>query len=103
MARRRTATEMFPLIEQYLRRSVTQKTFCTEHDLPQSVLTYWLAKYRRHQSGESTSAFIEITPPPPTETALLEIIYPHGVRLRLFAPLPPAYLEALVRLGMPVR
>lgn len=47
--RRRTAAEMFPLIEQYLGRSITQKSFCAEHDLSLGVLTYWLAKYRREK------------------------------------------------------
>lgn len=104
---------MFPLIERYLERDTTQKAFAAEHGLSTSLLNYWLAKYRREQAEsqqEPPSApdesgsfdFIEITPGSlPAEQALLEVIYPHGVRLRLFSPVEAAYLERLVGLGGP--
>jgi len=91
----RRSEEMFPLIESYESRSVTQTAFCAEHGLSQAVLNYWLAKYRRE--AESSNAFLEIRP---VETApehpLLEVCYPTGVRLRIFSPLKAAYLDHLL-------
>ena len=96
MAQFRTPEEMFPLVEAYLEREQTKTTFCAEHGLSESVLGYWLTKYR-HQNAPPSGAFVEITPTLPEARAWAEVIYPHGVRVRLFAPLSPAELERLVR------
>ena len=98
---RRTARAMYPLVERYLRGHKTQKVFCAEHGISTSVLSYWLAKYRR-ETAQTPGAFIEIMPgAAPQEQALLEVVYPHGVRLRLFAPVETAYLEPLLVLEVP--
>lgn len=87
---------MFPLMEEYLNGQQTQKAFCEAHGLSQSKLNYWLAKYRR-QMSEQAGDFIEILPgSAPEERAFLEVVFPHGVRLRFFAPVEPAYLERLL-------
>jgi hypothetical protein len=63
------------------------------------VLNYWLAKYRREKAA-SPGAFQQITPSAPSvDGALLEIVYPNGVRLRLFTPVGPAYLNRLLAPG----
>lgn len=95
---KKTAEEMYPLIERYLNGQQTQKAFCREHALSLSRLNYWLAKYRR-QAALRPDAFVELTPVgPPAERALLEVVYPQGIRLRLFEPVEPAYLASLLRL-----
>lgn len=95
---RKPAHEMFPLVERYLDGHKTQKDFCRAHDISTSKLCYWLAKYRR-ETAERPSAFLEITPPtPPEAAALLEVVYPHGVRLRVFSLVEPAYLARLLAL-----
>lgn len=89
----RTPDEMYPLVAQFLSSSLTQSDFCSRHDLPISVLRYWL---RRHRS-EEPSGFVEVRPEsPPAEKAHVEILYPGGVRVRLFSPVTPAYVSALV-------
>ena len=96
---------MFPIIESFLQERQTQRAFCEEHGLSRSVLGYWLAKYHREMT-ERPGAFLEITPAalpqvqavPPAEQALMEVVYPHGVRLRLFSPVAPAFLEHLLML-----
>jgi hypothetical protein len=96
---KQTNHEMYPLVERYLASQQTQKAFCAEHGLSVTKLNYWRAKYRRQNND---GAFLEITPgTTPTEQPLLEIVYPHGVRLRLFAPLAPASLERLIGLPRP--
>ena len=93
---KRTADEMFPVVETYLDSELTQKDFSAEHDMSAAVLNYWLAKYRS-KSAES-GAFLEIHPgaAAPPERPLLEVCYPHGVKLRIFTPLKAAYLDHLL-------
>ena len=89
------AEEMFPLVESYLGSRVTQKEFSAEHGMSVSMLNYWLAKYRRE--GAESGAFLEIIPATAAlDRPLLEICYPTGVRLRVFSPLAPAYLDHLL-------
>ena len=95
---KKTAGEMFPLIERYLAGHLSQKAFCDEHGLSLAQLNYWIAKYRRQGATpqhEQSGAFVEICPAPAGE-ALLEVVYPSGVRLRLFSLVEPAYLERLL-------
>lgn len=99
MSQFRTREEMFPLVERYLEREHTKKAFCAEHGVPESTLTYWVSKYRR-QAAPQDGGFVEITPPVGTQPhPHAELIYPHGVRLRLFGTVAPAYLNQLVRLS----
>ncbi len=92
---KRTADEMFPVVEAYLASELTQKEFSAEHGMSAAVLCYWLAKYRR-KSAES-GAFLEIHPVAAApERPLLEVCYPHGVKLRIFTPLKAAYLDHLL-------
>ncbi len=94
---RRTAQQMYPLVESYLEAHTTQKAFCQEHRISVPVLNYWLAKYRR-EAPQKQDAFIEILPQA-AQQALLEVVYPNGVHLRLFTPVERAYLEPLLRLS----
>lgn len=97
----RTEAEMFPLVEAYLAREGTKRVFCAERAVPESVLTYWVAKYNRSRSG-GAGTFVQITPSVTADDrALMEVVFPHGVRLRLFSPIAAAYLEQLVMLGRP--
>jgi transposase-like protein len=98
----RTTEQMFPLVEHYLQGHQTQKAFCAEHGLSTSVLNYWLAKYRRERTPAAAperGAFVEITGSA-GQQALMEVVYPHGVRVRLFAPVEPAYLARLLTLAL---
>ena len=93
---KKTAGEMYPLIEKYLEGHLTQKVFSSKYGITESVLNYWLAKYRK-QKENTTDSFIEITPSSPhADQAFLEVVYPHGIRLRFFSPVDPLYLDRLV-------
>jgi len=92
----RTPEEMFPLIEECLSGHLTQQAFCQERNLPISVFRYWLRKYR--STSNEPGSFLEIRPDSSahSERPLLEVCYPHGVRLRIFTPLRPADLDRLL-------
>ena len=95
----RTSLEMFPLIEAYLDGGQSKKSFAALNDVPESVLGYWITKYRREKLSEASS-FLEITPSAaPGEHVLMEVVYPHGVRVRLFSSPGAAELERLISAG----
>lgn len=90
---------MYPVIESYLESGLTQRVFCREHGLGMPVFAYWLAKYRREQKqgGSHGSAFIQLASPAAgSERAVAELVYPSGVRLRLFDAVALETIERLV-------
>ena len=90
---------MFPLIMAYLEGAQSRKSFAALHDVPESVLGCWITKYR-HEKLSEASFFLEITPSTiPGERALMEVVYLHGVRVRLFSSPGAAELEHLIRAG----
>lgn len=91
---KKSAAEMFPLVEAYLGSELTQRDFSAEHGMSVPVLCYWLAKYRREAA--EPGAFLEIQPVAvAAERPLLEVCYPTGVQLRIFSPLKAASLDHL--------
>jgi hypothetical protein len=99
----RRREQMFPLIEKYLSSGKPQLAFCLDHDdLPLAVLNYWLRKYRLEQeaSEDTPAAWVEVKPSreePSPVAPVLELIYPNGIRLRLFSALEPDYLHCLIQ------
>lgn len=96
---RRSAETMFPLIEQYLRRSSSQAEFCQRHRLSKSILAYWLGRYRSAHRAPG-EGFVELSAPPTGACSphTLEVVYPNGVKLRLNGEVSPDYLRTLIQL-----
>ena len=91
----RTSTEMFPLVQEYLSCSMTQKEMAAQNGMSTAVFAYWVSKYRRTTS--ESDVFLEIRPvATEPENPLLEVCYPSGVRLRIYTPLTRAYLDHLL-------
>lgn len=90
---KRTADQMYPIVEGYLACDLTQEAFCMQEEISIAVLNYWLKKYRTEQ-GEAS--FIEIKP---TAAGCLEIAYPNGIRLCFDRLVPAAYLRELLRVA----
>jgi hypothetical protein len=78
---------MSPLVKSWLASGMTQKQFCSNHELPVHILVYLVGRYRNSQPGkaivdkavatasktikkvvaaDSYSGFIRLSPPPPT-------------------------------------
>ena len=93
---RRTAEEMFPLVEQYLQSGQTRKAFCAAHGISASQLHYWQGKYPRKGAVSQGAAFLEISAPAAGERAVMEVVYPGEVRLRLFVPASATFLRSLL-------
>lgn len=97
MANFRTEAEMFPLVEAWQSSGQTQKVFCAEHNIPASVLAYWLRRYRDHhtelsdESGSFVPLHLTSSPAP-----ALEVHLPSGAVLRFGQTVPVGYLKALL-------
>jgi len=75
---------MYPLVDAYHASGLSQSAFCEAHAIPEPVVYYWCAKFRRCSSP--TSDFVEIAPSASIGSAVLEIDFPYDVRLRFIVP-----------------
>lgn len=91
---RKTAQEMYPLIEQWESSGASQEDFCNSHDITLSTFTYWRGKYRKSSQVEESS-FIELHP---SCCSSLEVIYPNGVKIRLPQDASASDLQVLIGL-----
>ena len=60
---RRTAAEMYPLLELFDQRTETVEAFCASHDVSQAQLYYLRRKYQQQKASSQGDAFVEITSP----------------------------------------
>ena len=102
-SRQRTAKEMFPKVEAYLRGSLSKSKFCKAQGINIHTFTYWHQKYKAFQDkvkekpvSNSKLISLEVSPPPHAE--MLEMCYPNGVRLRLPAETKPDFIQTLLQL-----
>ena len=105
---KRTAADMYPLIEQYLNRpqSMTRSSFCEQHGLSFASFRYWYRRYTRNETEtaeehvQEDTSFVElkprIGPESPGADALVEVVLPGGTRLRLLQHVAPQYVERLI-------
>ena len=94
---RRTAAEMYPLLELFDQRTESVAAFCASHDVSQAQLYYWRRKYQQKKASSQGDAFVEISSPTMGPVAPVEVAYPSGVRVRFNAQPSPAYLATLLR------
>ncbi len=94
---KRTAEEMFPLVEQYNERTQSAAAFCAKHGISYGQLNYWRRKVRQETAAEDSRGFVEIGSVAPREAAQVEIAYPGGIRVRFFAPVSASYLARLTQ------
>ena len=98
--RKRKAEEMFPLIREWERGSLSQKEFCTRHGIKPHVFRYWLRRYREEGKlvRQATGSFvsIEMAEEVPGQEALVEVIYPDGTRLVFKERVSSEFLQGLL-------
>ncbi len=94
---RGTSAAMFPLIARYLRGMQRAEAFCQEHGITRSQLMYWRRKCAASSSEVVGSAFVEVPSPVRHDGgALMALQFSGGACLRVFSPVPPAFLSALI-------
>lgn len=94
--RRRTAAEMYPLLELYYWRTQTAASFCAEHGITPAQLIHWRRKHGSEETAASGGGFVEVASPAGDSCAAVEIAYPDGVQVRFFALPSASYMARLV-------
>jgi len=98
--RKRKAEEMFPLIREWERGSLSQKEFYTLHGIKPHVFRYWLRRYQAEgePAPQAAGGFvsIEMDEQPLGEEALVEVIYPDGTRLMFKERVSLEFLHGLL-------
>lgn len=91
---RKTASEMFPLMELWEEGSDSREVFCGLHHISLSAFAYWRGRYLDSKK-EKHSGFVEIQP---EWSSSLEGTYPNGVKIRLPQDTSLADLRVLIEL-----
>jgi len=74
--------EMFSLIKKWQRSGISQKNFCSQHDL--SIHAFWLRKYKQvNPSSENGFLPVEIGPSDNGSKGKIQIHYSNGVLITL--------------------
>ena len=87
---------MYPLVEQYEKRTQSAAAFCAERGISYAQLLYWRQKYHREAAADGES-FVEIGRPAAREQPQVQVTYPCGMRVRFFAPVSASYVAQLVQ------
>ena len=78
--------QMFDLVEQWQRSSQNRKQFCRDHSININTFTYWQQKYKKNESENNNSKFVELKI---TENkskisdSQIKLIYPNGVQAEI--------------------
>ena len=90
--------QMFKLIEQWQRSSLTQNAFCQQQSIKYHVFHYWYKRYREHQANSQgqVSSFVKLQVAKPASCGSVEIYFPDGIRLIFNEPVSSNYLKALI-------
>jgi len=78
---RRTSSQMYPIIENYLSSGLSQFDYCEANNLAQHVLSYWLRLYRERNNKKVPGfAQVEITQP---SIQHVQISFPNGMEIKI--------------------
>lgn len=84
--------KMYPLVKLWFESSMLKQDFCERHNVSYHCLNYWIQKYRKEKSSMATPSsggFIPVTIKESLtrETGItpeIELVLPHGIRLRIY-------------------
>jgi len=89
---------MFSLIKKWHESGITQKEFCSQHDLSMHAFYYWLRKYKQaNQSSENQFMPVEIRSPGNGAWGEIQIHYPNGVLVTLDKAVSLSRIKALIK------
>jgi hypothetical protein len=91
--KKRSSSEMFPIIEEWQTGKENKKAFCKQKGIAISVFYYWQKRYKESQDS---GGFVPIrinTNGQVSRSSVIEITYPNGVIVRL----PYQTLPSVVR------
>lgn len=85
MNARKTKSEMYPLVEEYLSSKESIIKFCEANNLKPYILRYWLQKYNKKEYSNS-AVFQPIEIQNSNDIGSILIRYPNGTELRIPFP-----------------
>ena len=88
--------ELFGHIEGWQQSGLTQKDYCSGHQISSWVFQYWLRKYRKLQTQPTGFIPIRIESPMAGD---IHIHYPNGVEVHLPSDTGVDILESLIRIS----
>lgn len=77
----RTKEEMYHLVDSWASSAKTQKEFCAELGIKSGTFSYWVGKKKVALS--TSSGFVKLDTGSGSCPAVIEIVYPNGVKLTL--------------------
>ena len=95
----RSASEMFPVIEEWKQSGLSQKEFCKGHGLKPHILCYWRKRYeeRGQKEVEQAKGFVSIEMDQQIDQSVLaEVIYSDGTRLVFKERVGLSFLQGLL-------
>jgi hypothetical protein len=99
---KRSAAEMFALIEKRKASNMRVDAFCKEQGIPRSAYYYWQKRYKTAGAASANpedfipvqiSSYSGIAGSP---SAFAEIILPGGAMIRLLQPVSPSFIQSLL-------
>ncbi len=100
--KRRTKSQMYPLIKTWLSSEQKKKAFCEAHQINIHTFTCWHGKYMGEQVPEPGPAFVRLERPALSHPdSPYTICYPNGVRLQINILLSPTELSKLIHFAQP--
>ena len=93
--------QMFELVEQWRNSSQNRKQFCRDHSININTFTYWQQKYKKNESGNNNSKFVELKitkNKPKISDSPIKLIYPNGVQAEIPTNTNIALIRSLINL-----
>ncbi len=98
---RRTADQMYPLVEQWRQSGQSKTAFCRLHQLNIHTFGYWVSKKRQEEQQSSTSDFIALSIKPVSrECPELQIHYPNGAKICFQVGTSTDYVRSLLQIRL---
>jgi hypothetical protein len=95
---RRSAGEMYGVIERWHESGQSQQTYCATQGLSVAVFQYWLRQWRDSHQESVAGEFVEVKPGVNTPGLLIE--YPNGVKVHLAAGYSHVELASLLKIHL---
>lgn len=101
--RQRKSSEMYPLVEAYMKSDLRREDFCASHEISVSALGYWQTKYRKANGlslGEPSGGFVSLELPSvqSTGSVVLELDLGQERVFRFYGYPELKYLKGLLSL-----
>ena len=86
---------MITMINHWQQSGLSQKAYCSQHDIPYHVFHYWYKVYR-NVNVTPIASFVKLQVSPSPGSSVAELICTDGKRLVFHQPVTADYLKVLI-------